>query len=51
MEDNKPLTDEQLWGVPESVSQAEVTEDFCLYKKVRCAVWDNGCLAEKCIYE
>jgi len=49
---DKPLTDEQLWGVPTmpAVEEKE-NENYCPYKNIRCSAWGNGCQLKKCIYE
>lgn len=49
-----PLTDEQIWGVPEKNSkELSVKDDLCHLKKIKCPAWDNksGCQAEVCILE
>ena len=48
----KPLTDEQLWGVPQHLLPAASAESqepvWCLHKKQRCMWWDHGCQLEIC---
>lgn len=56
----KPLTDEQLWGLPdkdrpespqESPQESpEQKPDWCPYKERRCQFWDQGCQADMCIF-
>jgi hypothetical protein len=46
---DKPLTKEQIWGIPEMDEQIKEPADFCLYKKIRCSAWDDECQVEKCI--
>jgi len=48
---NKPLTDEQLWGLPESEFPQTQQVHECPYKKVQCLCWDNGCQADICVLE
>lgn len=48
----KPLTLEQIWGVPEADGKEQSAEEnFCLLKQVKCLAWDNECRAEECIQE
>lgn len=48
----QPLTEEQLWGVPEEqIKKVEAPKDFCPRKNIRCQAWDDGCQAEICIQE
>lgn len=55
----KPLTDEQIWGVPVDTAVEEQPEiegrtafDYCPYKKIRCSAWDRGeCRIQKCMLE
>jgi len=48
----KPLTDEQIWGVPaEEGEKVESSANYCPYKEIECSAWDHGCQAEICILE
>jgi len=53
----KPLTDEQIWGVPaEEMPDAESCEpddDFCTIHGTHCQFWHAtlGCLQDGCIYQ
>jgi len=48
---SKPLTDEQLWGLPESELPQTQQVHECPYKGVQCLCWDHGCQADICVLE
>ncbi len=46
---DKPLTDEQVWGVPKTPKVVEEQTNICVHKKIPCSAWDNGCRVERCV--
>jgi len=47
----EPLTDEQLWGVPEDEQpkDEQLPVDWCPLRKRLCTFWDQQCRAEECV--
>lgn len=51
MSEAKPLTQEQVWGVPESDIPVadQLPKDWCPLRKRLCGYWDNECRADECV--
>lgn len=50
---NKPLTDEQLWGIPDKdrpTAKGPPPANYCPYKDRACQFWDQGCQADMCVF-